>query len=249
MGIVFHDGQQSGFGHEVDFVDDQQDGSLRSVEDVQDECVDFVTGAGGLDDKTDEVHFFEGGHRGLNQHAVEGIPCMVNARRVDEHRLTVRTGEDGGDAVAGGLRFGGGDGNLFLNQLVHQSRFAHVGRSCQGDEARSKRGHDHSFRKSCPFFKETGSLPLPREARGIARKKSPTPLPSCLHGSGLYGISCPGFHASLSQRLECILVHVVLSSINAKGPIRQFLEKLSQSFSFVPTRSTCFETSVESSTL
>ena len=60
----------------------------------------------------------------------------MNARGVDQHNLACGLGDDSLNPEASGLRFIGDGGNLLSHQSIEQSRFARVGPSNQGDEAR-----------------------------------------------------------------------------------------------------------------
>ena len=55
--------------------------------------------------------------------------------RIEDDHLRVVGGADADDAMAGGLRLGRGDGELFADEPIEQRGFAGVGESGDGDDA------------------------------------------------------------------------------------------------------------------
>ena len=135
LAVGINDRQQLGLFHGVDLVDDQDRGDLHAL-DLLDE---FLLGAAhigdGLHQQEDAVHV---GHALLDHvhHVVaQAVGCLVEAGGIHEDELAVPTGEDGADAVAGGLGLVADDGDLLTHQGVGQGGLAHVGTAADGQDA------------------------------------------------------------------------------------------------------------------
>ena len=88
----------------------------------------------GFHQQKDAVHV---GHALLHHvhHVVpQAVGRLVEAGGVHEDELTVPTGENGADAVAGGLGLVADDGDLLPHQGVGQGGLTHVGAAADGDD-------------------------------------------------------------------------------------------------------------------
>jgi hypothetical protein len=103
--------------------------------------------AGGVHQDQDYVAGLEGFVDFMQHAAVKVRAGLVDAGSIDKYDL--RGGmlafaggdlEHSGDAVAGGLGFGGDDGYLFAGEGVEERTFAGVGPAENGDKSRFQKG-------------------------------------------------------------------------------------------------------------
>ena len=121
---------------QVEFVQAENPG----LDDVVDEAVDHVVfgsnGARGIDDVDDDIDSFERVTdfvvKVLDQLAGLGLE---DAGRVHKNDLPFGAVDDAVDGFAGGLRFGGDDGDLGAHQRVEQRGLADIGAADQHGEA------------------------------------------------------------------------------------------------------------------
>ena len=88
---------------------------------------------------------------GRHHRFIELAPRAENARRIDENDLGIVMHGNAANDRARRLHLVGDDGNLGADQLVHQGRFAGIGRTDQGDK---------SGAVSCAAFRCTGVIVL-----------------------------------------------------------------------------------------
>ncbi len=110
-------------------------------------CYSELDAARCVHEDQDEVAGFEGFVDLLQHAAVEMRAGLVDAGSIDKddlrsrmHALARRNLDDSGDAVTGGLRLGGDDGDFFAGEGVEQRAFADVGPAEYGDESGFQRG-------------------------------------------------------------------------------------------------------------
>lgn len=113
--------------HQVNFVQKRhhRPGSVRQRTDellIQRSCA-----VPGVQDKEDDIHAFEPGHRQLHHLPVQAEMGLVKPGMINEDDLAVGGGADAGDAVAGGLGLVGDDANLPSDQRIQKRGLAHIG--------------------------------------------------------------------------------------------------------------------------
>jgi hypothetical protein len=89
---------------------------------------------GGLGDEAEDVYAFEGMLEFVHHHAAEDVFRLMDAGRVYQDDLSVFAIQDALDAVAGGLGFGGDDGDFLADEGIDERGFARVGAAYDCDE-------------------------------------------------------------------------------------------------------------------
>src|ERR1019366_206596 len=118
--------QQPFLGDQVDFVEQQNDGNVGLLREIQDELVAFVELAGSIDDHQQQVASLERVVNLFHHAAVEGVDRLVHARRIDQDELPggpltfLLDVDDALNAVARSLRLAGDDGQFFANERIEK---------------------------------------------------------------------------------------------------------------------------------
>jgi hypothetical protein len=89
-------------------------------------------------DEAEDVDAFEGVLEFVHHHAAQNVFGLVDAGRVYQDDLRVFAIEDALNTIAGGLRFGGDDGDFLADESVDKGGFARVGAAYDRNEARFK---------------------------------------------------------------------------------------------------------------
>ena len=92
-----------------------------------------------VDQQQHLIHLTDGTPGALHQPLAQQVMGLVDARRVEQHQLGGGGGEDGPQAVAGGLGHRRCDRHLLAHQVVQQRGLAHVRPTDQGHEPGSER--------------------------------------------------------------------------------------------------------------
>src|SRR6185369_15482480 len=128
------------FWQAIDFVQDEDGLALEALRFFEEHGIAQGTDGGGVDHEEKEVDAFESGGDFVHHLATESGVGVVKAGRVDENDLTFGSGNDALDAVAGGLRLGGDDGDFLADEAVEERGFAGVRAADDSDEAGAMRG-------------------------------------------------------------------------------------------------------------
>src|ERR1019366_6276 len=124
--VLSNERQQSFLGDQVDFVEQQDDGNVCLLREIQDELVAFVELAGGIDDYQQQVASLERVVNLFHHAAIEGVDRLVHARRIDQDELPggpltfLLDVDDALNAVARSLRLAGDDGQFFANERIEK---------------------------------------------------------------------------------------------------------------------------------
>jgi hypothetical protein len=92
-------------------------------------------GVRGFDEVEDDICVTECLERGPAHDLLERDVRFHQSRRIDEHDLGVVEGEDSRYAIARGLGFGAGDGELLADETIKKRGLPHVGFTDDGDES------------------------------------------------------------------------------------------------------------------
>ena len=90
---------------------------------------------GGVGDEQENVDAFEGRGDFAHHLLVQDGVGFVKARCIDEDDLAFGRIDDALNAVAGGLRLGGDDGDFLADEAIEQRGFSGVRAANDGDEA------------------------------------------------------------------------------------------------------------------
>ena len=140
--IALHQRQQGFLGQQVDLVEHQRLFHLVAAHVLHDLVIVLAHG-GGVHHDDQRVNALQRVLGGLHHVFAQTGAGRVQAGGVQKDNLRVLLRIDAHDAVAGGLGPVGDDGHFFAHHGVHQSAFAHVGATHNGDKTRML--HNNSF--------------------------------------------------------------------------------------------------------
>ena len=130
-----HDLQQPGLFHGVDLVDEQQSRDPGLPDALDERLLLGADGGHGLHHQQDAVHVRHALLDYIDHVVAESGPGLVEARGVQQHKLGVAPVDNGGDAVAGGLRLVRDDGDLLPHQGIGEGGLARVGPAADGNHS------------------------------------------------------------------------------------------------------------------
>ena len=131
----FNHRQEFWFWQAIHFIQDKNGFAPKALRLFQEHGIAQRADGGGVDHEEKEIDAFYGGGDFVHHLAAEGGVCVVETGRVDEDDLTFGACDDALDAVAGGLRLRGDDGDFLADEAIEERGFAGIGAADDGDEA------------------------------------------------------------------------------------------------------------------
>jgi len=126
LGVALHERQKLGLLDSIDFVE-RQDGTRRVfLQQSHSKLVSMAEALGGVDNQHRQVALRERLANEIHHLLVKAGKRPVDSGRVHEHDLRAGPVHNAQNPIAGGLRYGGDDGNLGPNQPIHQGALAGV---------------------------------------------------------------------------------------------------------------------------
>ena len=121
--------------HQVDLGQHPDDAGAHRVQQVEEELLAAAPRHGRIHEVEDEVHLLERRANLLHHLRVEAVEGAVDPGKIEEDRLTVLSGEQADDPVAGRLGLGRDDGDFLADEGVQQRALSGIGPAHQGDQA------------------------------------------------------------------------------------------------------------------
>jgi len=127
--------EEFGFGEFVDLVERQDGFAAEALGFFDEEAVRVRVHHGGVREEKKDVDAFESGGDFAHHLLVQDGIGFVQAGRIYEDDLAFGAVDDALNAVAGGLRLGGDDGNFLADETVEERGLSGVGAANDGDKA------------------------------------------------------------------------------------------------------------------
>src|SRR5580704_2289479 len=121
-------------GDAVHFIEQKIHGAAEALDPLDGEAIPGPVVNGCIGDEAEDVYAFQGVLELVHHHAAKDVFSLVDAGSVYQDDLGVFAIENALDAITGGLRFRGDDGDFLADQSIDECGFASVGAAYDCDE-------------------------------------------------------------------------------------------------------------------